>query len=76
MRRHAFGTLTPEIRLAGNPFDRSRGMQLERQPCDVDESFALQLVDSDRVDIAPGSNVVREDHQVGRRAFGHVSMQR
>jgi hypothetical protein len=39
-------------------------MQLEGQPRNPNQPLALQLFDSDRVDIAPGSNVVREDDQV------------
>ena len=44
-------------------------MQLVGEPRDVDQAFSLQLLDSDRVDVAPGSNVVREDDQLGRRVF-------
>ncbi len=39
-------------------------MQFEGQPGDTDQPFALQLLDPNRVDVAPGSNVVREDDQV------------
>jgi hypothetical protein len=41
-------------------------MQLEREPRDIDLALALELVDPDRVDVAPGSNVVGEDDQVHR----------
>ena len=41
-------------------------MQLEGQPRDIDQAFFLQLFDSDRVDVAPGSNVVGEDDQLNR----------
>jgi hypothetical protein len=39
-------------------------MQLEGGPRDPDQALVLQLFDPNRVDIAPGSNVVREDNQV------------
>jgi hypothetical protein len=32
----------------------------------VNEAFLLQAVDSNRVDVAPGSNVVGEDNQIRR----------
>ena len=41
-------------------------MQLERKPRHVDQAFFLELFDSDRVDVAPGSNVIREDDQLDR----------
>ena len=44
-------------------------MQLERQPGDLDQALPLQLLDSDRVDVTPGSNVVREDEQLN--GLGH-----
>jgi hypothetical protein len=62
-----------EIHIAGNAFDWSFGVQLEREPCDVDQTFLFQLLDSDRVDVAPGSNVIREDDQLdGLGWFDHV----
>jgi hypothetical protein len=39
-------------------------MQLEGGPCNPNQALALQLFDPNRVDVAPGSNVVREDDQV------------
>jgi hypothetical protein len=47
-------------------------MELEGQPGDTDKALALQLVDPDRVDVAPGSNVVREDDQVDRAVLCHT----
>jgi hypothetical protein len=41
-------------------------MELERQPGHVDQAFPFQLLDSDRVDVAPGSNVIGEDDQLHR----------
>jgi hypothetical protein len=52
------GTSTSEIGLEGNALDRRLWMQLEWQPRQIYEAFSLQALDSDRVDIAPGSNVV------------------
>src|SRR5438105_14742511 len=53
--------LATEIHVSWNAFGRRFRVQLEGQPCDLDRTFALELLDSDRVDVAPGSNVVRED---------------
>jgi hypothetical protein len=60
----ALGSRPPEVGLVGNALGGRLRMQLERQPGDVDESLALELLDSDRVDVAPGSNVVREDDEI------------
>jgi hypothetical protein len=53
-----------EIDVARDAFDRRFWMQLKRQPREFDLAFTLELVDSNRVDVAPRSNVVREDHEV------------
>ena len=61
-----------EIRLARYAFDRRLRMQLEWEPRQVNEAFLLQSLDSDRVDVAPGSNVIGEDDQIrGRRSGAH-----
>jgi uncharacterized protein affecting Mg2+/Co2+ transport len=39
-------------------------MEFEREPRQVNEVFLLQTFDSDRVYVAPGSNVVGEDDQL------------
>jgi len=46
-------------------------MELEGQPRDVYSAFALELFDPDRVDVAPGSNVVRKDDEIDRFELGH-----
>jgi hypothetical protein len=53
-----------EIDVARDAFDRRFRMQLKRQPRELDLAFTLELVDSNRVDVAPRSNVVGEDHEV------------
>jgi hypothetical protein len=64
VRMDALGSRPTEVGLVGNALGGRLRMQLERQPGDVDESLALELLDSDRVDVAPGSNVVREDDEI------------
>src|SRR5712692_4975725 len=66
MRSYSVRPPAAEVCLARDAFRRRLRMQLERQPRQVDQSLALELLDSDRVDVAPGSNVVREDDQVDR----------
>ena len=39
-------------------------MQLEWEPCQLDEALLLQTLNSDRVDVAPGSNIIGEDDQL------------
>src|SRR5256886_2744716 len=39
-------------------------MELEGQPAHLDQSLLLQPLDSDRVDVAPGSNIVGENQQL------------
>jgi hypothetical protein len=51
-------------------------MELERHPGQVTEPFILKAFDSDRVDVAPGSNVVGENDQIGRRHVLQSSEQR
>ena len=63
---HLFEAAAPEIRVPRNALERRFRVQLERQPRHVDEALLLELVDSDRVDVAPGSNVVGEDDQLDR----------
>ena len=65
--------LAAEVGLARDALDRRLRMKLEWQPRDVYQTLALELLDSDRVDVAPGSNVVREDHEVDRRLLRHLS---
>ena len=63
----------PEIGLEGDPLDRRFRMELEWKPRQLNETLLLQLFDSDRVDVAPGSNVVREDDQLdGLGEFSHL----
>jgi hypothetical protein len=45
-------------------------VQLEWQPRHPDKILLLELFDSDRVDVAPGSNVVGEDDEVDRVGCG------
>jgi hypothetical protein len=59
------------MRLARDAFDRRLRVQLERHPRDPHQPFALQLLDSNRVDVAPGSDVVGEDDQLDRVRLGH-----
>jgi hypothetical protein len=47
-------------------------MQLVGEPRHVDEVLAIELVDSDRVDVAPGSNVVGVDDQLDWWVRCHV----
>src|SRR5258708_22858342 len=70
-RLHLFRPRPAKVCLAWDACHRRRGIQLVRQPRHVDEPLALQLFDPDRVDVAPGSNVVREDHEVDRRGLCH-----
>jgi hypothetical protein len=65
---HLIGPSASEIRLERNPLDWSLRVKLEWPPRDADEIFPFQLVDSDRVDVAPGSNVVGKDDQLDRLA--------
>jgi hypothetical protein len=62
---------TPEIDVHRDALDGRLGVQLKRQPRHPDEVFLFQLFDSDRVDVAPGSNVVGEDDELD--LFGCVS---
>jgi hypothetical protein len=64
MRAHLVGPTTSEIRLERDAFDGRFGVQLEGQPRYVDQTLLFQLFDSNRVDVAPGSNVVGEDDQL------------
>ena len=52
-------------------------MKLERPPLDAHEILAFQLLDSDRVDVTPGSNVVGKYDQLcwfaGRLEIRHVT---
>ena len=50
-------------------------MELERQPRGSNQPLALQLFDSDRVDIAPRSNVVRKDDQIDRGGLTHLTLE-
>ena len=69
---HLLRARASEISLAGGPFDWRFRMQLVREPGQVNKTLLLQLFDSDRVDVAPGSNVVGEDDQIrGRRICTH-----
>src|SRR5215831_20431846 len=49
-------------------------MQLVRQPRDLDPTFSLQALDSNRVDVAPRSNVVGEDHQLDRLGLHQLDL--
>jgi hypothetical protein len=60
-----------EIDVSRNALHRRLGMELERQPRDVDGTFVLELFDSDRVDVTPGSNVVRKDDEIDRFELRH-----
>jgi hypothetical protein len=65
--------LAAEVGLARNTLERRLRMELERQPRHVYQTLALELLNSHRVDIAPGSNVVRKDHEVDRGLLRHLS---
>src|SRR4029077_19916787 len=55
--------------VARTPLRRDLGVQLERHPLDLDVVFPLKPCDSDRVDVAEGSDVVRVDaHGSGHTA--------
>ena len=69
MRSHLFEAAAPEIRVAGNPFDGCLRVQLKGQPRHLNQVLPLELFDSDRVDVAPGSNVVGEDDELDRFDF-------
>jgi hypothetical protein len=62
-----------EVRFNGNPLEGSLRVKLERPPLDANKILSLQLLDSDRVDVAPGSNVVREDDQLDRLGWRHIT---
>jgi hypothetical protein len=64
-----------EIRLSGNALDGSLRMKLVREPRDVYQVLPLELLDSDRVDVTPGSNVIGEDDQLYRFkcVYGHAA---
>src|SRR6202165_2453163 len=61
---HLLRATAPEVRLAWDPLDRRFRMKLVRKPGQADETFVLKAFDSERVDVAPGSNVVGEDDEV------------
>jgi hypothetical protein len=62
-----------EIFFQRHALDGSFGVQLERPPRHLHQALSLQLLDSDRVDVAPGSNVVGEDDQLdGLGCFSHL----
>src|SRR5216683_6115279 len=67
MCTHLLEAGAAEINLSRNALDRSFGMQLEGKPRHVHEMLTLELLDSDRVDVAPRSNVVGKDDQLNRR---------
>ena len=71
---HALRARASEVRIARYAFGRGFGMKLKGEPRGMDQSLALELLDSDRVDVAPGSNVVGEDDQIDRAGFGHRSI--
>jgi len=52
-----------EVLLVAHPFEGDFRVQLVGQPGDLDGSFLGQALDSDRVDVAPRSNVVGVDEQ-------------
>jgi hypothetical protein len=72
MLLHLLKPRAPKIRLAWNALHGSFGMQLVGEPRHVDEVLAIELVDSDRVDVAPGSNVVGVDDQLDWWVRCHV----
>jgi hypothetical protein len=61
-----FEPAASEIHIPIDSLRRRFRVQLEWQPCHPDEVLLLELFDSDRVDVAPGSNVVGEDDEVDR----------
>src|ERR1700682_347537 len=71
MRAHLVETATAEIDVHRDALDRRFRVQLKRKPRHPDEILLLQLFNSDRVDVAPGSNVIGEDDELDR--FGCVS---
>jgi hypothetical protein len=68
MRANLRGAARPEIRVQRDALDRRLRVQLKGQPRDLDEILLLQLFDSYRVDVAPGSNVVGKQDQLDRLA--------
>src|SRR5882672_5935271 len=59
------GSRASEVGLEWDSLDRRLRMELERQPSQMDKTFLFEAFDPDRVDVAPGSNIVGEDHQIG-----------
>jgi hypothetical protein len=53
-----------KVLIAAHSLRRHVGMELEGQPHSLGEAFGNQPVDSDRVDVAPGSDVIRIDEQL------------
>src|SRR5882672_4006151 len=73
MTANPVGAAPAEIFFQRHALDGSFGVQLERPPRHLHQALSLQLLDSDRVDVAPGSNVVGEDDQLdGLRCFSHL----
>jgi hypothetical protein len=71
-----FHAAAPEIHIPVDPLQRRFRMQLEWQPRHPDKMLLLELFDSDRVDVAPGSNVVGEDDELDRLGCSsHLLMQ-
>jgi hypothetical protein len=63
---HLLEAAAAEIHVPRNALEWGFGVELKGQPSHVDEAFSFQLFNSDRVDVAPGSNVVGEDDQLNR----------
>ena len=73
MAAYSLGAGPAEILFQRHALDGSLRVKLEGSPRHFNESLTLQLFDSDRVDVAPGSNVVREDDQLdGLGEFSHL----
>jgi hypothetical protein len=66
------GASAPEVGLEWDSLDRRLGMELKGQPRQLNKAFLFQAFDSDRVDVAPRSNVVGEDDKI--RALGKAHL--
>jgi hypothetical protein len=70
MLDHLFEAAAPEVHVPLDALDRRFRVELERKPRHLHKTLLLELFDSDRVDVAPGSNVVGEDDELDRVGCG------
>jgi hypothetical protein len=73
---HLLGSSPAEVRLSRDALDGRFWVKLERHPGKPNQAFLFQTFDPDRVDVAPGSNVIGEDDQVDRTGFMRHSQDR